>query len=131
MALIAVLGIVCLKSLGQSTNQQAEAEVKQLWEPTIRVQFLGMTNDAAGVKLARFELHNTGKEARDVSLPGFVDIGSRSGGYWGFTNTTIQAGTSVQTSIYAPQDRHPWRAEFLCKPPTSPSASSIYSEYLQ
>ena len=52
-----------------STNQQAQVEAKQLWEPTIRVQFLGMTNDAAGVKLARFELHNIGKKPWDVSLP--------------------------------------------------------------
>ena len=130
MALIAVLGIGCLKGLGQSTNQQAHGEVKQLWEPTIRVQFLGMTNDVAGVKLARFELHNFGKEPWDVSLPGFVDLGMRGGGYFGCTNATLQSGASVETSIPVPTDRDRWRAEFLCNPPTEQIASSIYSEYL-
>jgi len=115
---------------GLSTNQPAQVELKQLWKPTISVRFLGITNDAAGSKLARFELHNTGKESWDVSLPGFVDLGMRGGGYFGFTNATIQAGVSVETSIPVPKDHNRWRAEFLCKPPTALSASSIYSEYL-
>ena len=130
MALIAVLGIGCLKSLGQSTNQQAHGELKQVWEPTIRVQFLSMTNDAAGAKLARFELHNFGKEQWKVYLPGFVDIGMRGGGYVTKTNAVLQAGASVKTSIPAPKDGNRWRAEFLCNPPGAGYGSSIYSEYL-
>ena len=128
-ALTVVLSFVCLSCLGQSTNQSIK--VKPVWNPPIRVQFLSLTNDASGAKLASFELHNMGKEAWNVSLPGFVDLGRRGGGYFGFTNCTLKAGASVKTRIPVPQDRNRWRAEFLCSPPKGTVASSIYSEYLQ
>ena len=114
-----------------SSNQQTQGQVKQLWDPTIRVLFLGMINNAVGIRLARFELHNTGKEPWEVSFPGYVDLGMRGGGYFGCANVTIQSGASVETSIPVPKDRSRWRAEFLCNPPKESYASSIYSEYLQ
>ena len=127
--LTVVFSFICLSSLGQSTNQSIK--VKPVWNPPIRVQLLSPTNDASGAKLARFELHNMGKEDWNVSLPGFVDLGVRGGGYFGFTNFTLKAGASAKTSIAVPQDRNRWRAEFLCRPPGRTVASSIYSEYLQ
>jgi len=131
--LLIILGLLAAQCgfTSASTNQPAQAEVKQLWKPPIRVRFLGMTNDSAGSKLARFELHNTGKESWDVSLPGFVDLGMRSGGYFGYTNATVQAGASVETSIPAPKDRNRWRVEFLWKRTGVRPFSSIYSEYLE
>jgi hypothetical protein len=101
-------------------------------QPTIRVQFLSMTNNTAGAKLARFELRNTGKESWDVSLPGFSD--NRLPGICTVTN--LQAGASLETSVQAPMGRDSWRAEFICGRSTEQTASyhiysdHVYSEYL-
>jgi hypothetical protein len=86
-------------------------------KPEIAVRFLGLTNDAAGTKMARFELRNVGSVRTDVSIPGFIDLGIRGGGYFGFTNATLRPGASVETSVTAPPTRDSWRAEFLCSIP--------------
>lgn len=121
MALIAVLLAGCLRDPGGP---------QPIYTPAIQVRFLGLTNGADGAKLAGFELRNVGKKPMDVSVPGFVDIGWRSGGYSGFTNKTLQPGASLQTSIPAPKDRARWRAEFICTPASEMAGSSVYSKYL-
>ena len=88
--------------------------------------------------------------AIDVSIPGFIDIGMRCGGYFGFTNVTLQPGASLETSVEAPMTQDRWRAEFLCSIPLNlmqkfkntaaehglpvvrvgQVATSVYSEYL-
>src|SRR4051794_30870135 len=68
-------------------------------KPAIDVRFLGMTNDPVGAKVATFELHNVGSGPTAVSIPGFIDLGMRGGGYFGFTNATLQPGASLQTSV--------------------------------
>jgi hypothetical protein len=108
----------------------AQGQPQRLQETAILGRLLGMTNDTAGTKVARFELHNIGSKPMGVSLPGFVDVGSRSGGYFGSTNATLQPGGSVETSVPVPIERNRWRAEFLCTPPMGHVARSVFSEYL-
>ena len=124
---------------------------KPQWRrPEIGLRFLSMTNDASGTKLAKFELRNIGSVAIDVSIPGFIDIGMRGGGYFGFTNVTLQPGASLETSVEAPMTQDRWRAEFLCSiplnlmqkfkntaakhglpvVPVGQVGTSVYSEYL-
>jgi hypothetical protein len=122
----------------------------QLREPEIGVRFLSVTNNAAGTNLASFELRNIGTVPTLVSVPGFIDIGMRGGGYFGFTNVTLQPGALVETSIEEPLTSNRWRAEFLCSiplnsvqkfrnilaerglpvVPVGQIAISVYSEYL-
>ena len=149
-ALMAAFVIGCLKSPNQATVQQAQGQPQPIQQPALRVQFLSMTNDRTGTKLARFKLCNNGTEPLEVSVPGFVDVGFRDGGYFGFTNVTIQPGASMETSVEAPSSHSRWRAEFLCSIPLDPMqksksvqanhglpavragqvATSVYSEYL-
>jgi hypothetical protein len=149
-ALMAAFVIGCVKSPKQATLQQAQGQPQPVQQPDLRVQFLSMTNDTAGTKPARFNLRNIGTEQLYVSLPGFVDVGFRGGGYFGFTNVTIQPGASMETSVEAPTTRSRWRAEFLCSIPSNSMqkfrnvqtnhglpvdrvaqpATSVYSEYL-
>jgi hypothetical protein len=149
-ALMAAFVIGCMKSPNPATVQQAQGQPQPVQEPALRVQFLSMTNDPTGTKLARFKLRNIGTEPLDVSFPGFVDVGFRGGGYFGFTNSTIRPGASIETSVEAPSSHSRWRAEFLCSIPSNSMqkfksvqanhglpavrvgqvAISVYSEYL-
>jgi|ERR1035441_5154893 hypothetical protein len=124
---------------------------KPQWrKPEIGVRFLSMTNDAGGSELARFELRNMGSLPTDVSIPGFIDVRMRGGGYFGFRNVTLQPGASLETSVAVPMTQDRWRAEFLCSIPLKLKqrlrniaaehglpvarmgkvAISVYSEYL-
>jgi hypothetical protein len=85
--------------------------------PEILARFLGLTNDASGKKFARFLVKNTDDRAIEISLPGFVDLGMRGGGYFGFTNTMFRPGDTRETWIEAPTNRWNWRAEFICSHP--------------
>lgn len=115
----------CSKSPSQSAGQQIPMR-----ETSLDVRFLGVTNDAAGASLARFELRNIGSKPVDVSLPGFVDIGWRGGGYFSFSNAIVQTGAAVETWVPAPTNRVHWRAEFLCATPGSSTSRSIFSDYV-
>ena len=91
---------------------------KPHWKkPEILVRFLGMTNGAYGTKMARFELSNADSRQIGVEIPGCIDIGWRSGGYFGMTNTILQPGTSLVTSVEVPATRERWRVGFLCSIP--------------
>ena len=67
----------------------------------IRVQLLGITNDAAGTKLANYELLNSGKDQWAVLLPVDVDYGEHfyySGGI-SFTGAVLKTGEPMEMSI--------------------------------
>ena len=117
VTLIAAATTLVVRLAQKPTGSLRSNSTTQWNKPAIDVRFLGMTNDAAGTKLARFELRNIGSVPTAVSIPGFIDLGMRGGGYFGFTNATLQPGASLQTSVKAPMTRDTWRAEFLCSIP--------------
>ena len=109
VAVVAVLLIVATSSLVVKSGPKRHPK-----KPEIGVRFLGLTNDAAGKTLARFQLRNLGSMPTEVSLPGFIDLGMTGGGYFGFTNATLRPGATLETCIAPPATRDHWRAEFLC-----------------
>ena len=117
VVVIAAATTLVVRLAHKPTGSLRSHSTTQWNKPAIDVRFLGMTNDAAGTKLARFELRNIGSVSTAVSIPGFIDLGMRGGGYFGSTNATLQPGASLQTSVKAPMTRDPWRAEFLCSIP--------------
>ena len=100
VVIVIVLFVVAAAGLIVSLRPKAP------WELEIDVRFLGMTDDAAGTSRARSELRNIGSVPTDVSMPGFIDIGLRGGGCFGFTNVTLQPGATAETSV---EIRLQWR----------------------
>ena len=108
--------IIVVILIAAATSLFVKLGRKPQWKkPEISVRFLGMTNDAAGTKLARFELRNVGSVRTAVSIPGFIDIENRGGAYI-ITNTTLRPA-SLETRVKAPLTSAGWRAEFICSTP--------------
>lgn len=115
---IIIIAVAIVVAIGLVMKLRA----KSRWlEPEIAVQYLGMTNDAAGTILARFELQNVGEVSAEVWVPGYVDAGPlRGGGYFGSnTIVALRRGSSLETYVAAPAAKDRWRAEFLCFKPLS------------
>jgi hypothetical protein len=88
--------IVMVLLVTAAASLAVEVRRRPRWrKPEIGVRFLSITSNPAGTKVATFELRNIGGVASGVSIPGFIDIGMRGGGYFGSTNVTLQPGASL------------------------------------
>jgi hypothetical protein len=143
-----IIGIVLLLAAGTFVVVQLRQKPQR--KPEIAVRFLSMTNNSSGAVVARFELRNNGSVPTDVTVPGFIDMGMRGGGYFGFSNVTLQPRATLETRVEAPLTSNQWRAEFLCSIPLNlmqkfkntlaghgfpvmlvvPDVTHVYSEYL-
>lgn len=110
---VAAIAIVATGLLLLSSRSQPQQR-----PPQIEAKFLGLTNDASGVQFGRFSVKNADARKVHVSLPGFVDLGRRGGG-WFYTNALFSPGITRETWIEAPTNRRNWRAVFLCRFPES------------
>src|SRR5438874_3304005 len=77
LVVIAAATTLVVRLAHKPTGSLRSNSTTQWNKPAIDVRFLGMTNDAAGTKLARFELSNIGSVSTAVSIPGFIDLGMR------------------------------------------------------
>ena len=101
--LIPILFLAAFCTVGAQTNSTA----------AIRVQLLGITNDAAGTKLAKYELLNSGKDRLWMLLPVEVDYGEQ----FNFsgripTGAVLKTGEPMEMSIPVERCSSRWRVTF-------------------
>ena len=113
---------------GRSYSGLSQAQVNEKYN--VCVQFLGMTNDAAGTKLASFELLNLGMKPLIIGPP--LDTASPyfEGGFViiSIENAVLDAGSSLQTSISVPRSPFPWHVGFLVTPTNHDWEYKAYSD---
>ena len=80
----------------------------------IRVQLLGITNDAAGTKMAKYELLNSGQDRWILGLP--VDVEHPEPFYWSDNSkdaiAVLKTGEPLELSIPVERNASRWRVRF-------------------
>jgi len=94
--------------------------------PKVSITFLGYTNDAAGIRLARFAITNLNNstifayepniEIQSPTEPGGIAYYFPGYNQWQRLHSKLDEGASLKFTIIPPTNQSPWRLTFLVEP---------------